>query len=589
MSLYDTFTKNPGPVTVPAPAQSPSPSKKGGGLYAQFAGSGGKPPVPEVSPEVHAAVDSVPKTFGQRFADSLGKQNGGMIDRIMKRGDYAPKPVPTESTISQDDGKGTLNSLESFLYSKTLKPGLSKNPVTGFVGDAFDTVKHSVTDLADRLDRFVYGLGEHVVTDTGAPLGSGGEATFDAQGKPVMKRNATARQSVGDLVSSVTGVGNVAISPGVALFKGAESIPVVGGIFKGANWAIGKTFGFVQDKVEQGLNLLPVSQETKDAVSKPIAELLTLAGAIYAGGKLEEHGPALRAKLDEHVPAVSENIAKIKTALRNDPVLGEAISKMMGPEVTKEALETAAQDAVAKPTVAREAEGVPVMITNQMRSDLAAKGFTPEAVSNMTPVQAHEALRPEAPAFNEPRMKPVGGGETKASKISEGIEARAVEKKIATEGFDSLSESERAVMKDQRAYADRMYEENPQQAKDIALGKEHAPEHMLSSVIFQKVVDMAEKAGDGALLHDLANSPHATELTAAGQLIRGAAEYRNPEGALENIKKVKSEREKLAEKSLKGKTVRQAKYETAKEIKSAVEKRAPKPKDWTEFLDSIEC
>jgi hypothetical protein len=58
----------------------------------------------------------------------------------------------------------------------------------------------------------------------------------------------------------------------------------------------------------------------------------------------------------------------------------------------------------APPQGRQPAASVRFMLTQQMKADLAARGFTPEQIRNMTPQQAHENLRadavvsPQAPA-----------------------------------------------------------------------------------------------------------------------------------------------------------------------------------------------
>jgi AAA domain len=44
------------------------------------------------------------------------------------------------------------------------------------------------------------------------------------------------------------------------------------------------------------------------------------------------------------------------------------------------------------PTTSTAAEGIPFVITREMKADLAARGFTPEQIHNMTPGQAHASL-----------------------------------------------------------------------------------------------------------------------------------------------------------------------------------------------------
>lgn len=242
------------------------------------------------------------KDFGQEFADSLAKQ--GFMKGITPP---APAAQPKEDTISQDSGDNHLNSLQEAILMNTLKPGLAKNPITGFFGDAFDTVKDAVTNTP-HLDDFIRGLGSHVKTSNGIPIGQGGDPVFDSNHKVVMERNRTTGKEIGSLFGSVADITNVAVAPVASLFKGAENIPIAGGLFKGFNWLIGKGLKVTNDMVNSYIDLLPISQEAKDDIGKPVADAVTALGAIAAGDAVHDRLPEIKAKLEDVHKAITKDI-----------------------------------------------------------------------------------------------------------------------------------------------------------------------------------------------------------------------------------------------------------------------------------------
>jgi hypothetical protein len=408
--------------------------------------------------------------------------------------------------------------------------------------------------------------------------------------------------------------------------------------------------------------IVPAKDKLIISAGSKLSQMKAGEAAANARSEARQQLEALNISEKEAV-ALYEKYKKIarENADKQNPVLLNTIKKE-APSVPKE-------PTVAPETPAVAAKETPAIITPKMTSDLTSQGFTPEEISVMKPETAQKILKTvgggetkasklalgieaqaierkiqtqgfdnlsesersvmkdqramaedllstdpekakrialgqeEAPAdmlssvlfqkvvedAAQKILKTVGGGETKASKLALGIEAQAIERKIQTQGFDNLSESERSVMKDQRAMAEDLLSTDPEKAKRIALGQEEAPADMLSSVLFQKVVEDAAKRADGQLLAQLANSPLNNEATAAGQFIRGLAEFRDGGSAFKNIQKVTKSREKAVEKNLKDKTISKAKKEIVNDIKAEIKKQKPKIKEWVDLVNSLEC
>lgn len=123
------------------------------------------------------------------------------------------------------------------------------------------------------------------------------------------------------------------------------------------------------------------------------------------------------------------------------------------------------------------------------------------------------------------KLTPIGGGEEKVSKLAIDIQAKAIQEKIALEGLESLTPTERMVMKQAEANVDDLYNKNLDQAKRIAFGEEKAPEGINHGVVYAKVRDEAFKNGDIETLKKLASTEATNPFTVQGQNIKGLDAY----------------------------------------------------------------
>jgi hypothetical protein len=175
--------------------------------------------------------------------------------------------------------------------------------------------------------------------------------------------------------------------------------------------------------------------------------------------------------------------------------------------------------------------------------------------------------------------------EIKTSKLSLGVEAKAVANKLS-EGFQGLPEYAKVSVEDQARAANNLLEVNRDQAINIALGHELPPEGILPESVFVAVENHALKNSDVSLLRDLATSNLTTEATGMGQRLRMLAE-RNPNSAVAAIQKVVKIREETA--TRKHGNISKAKAKVRAEIDAEVKKTSPKAKDWASFLEEIKC
>ena len=119
----------------------------------------------------------------------------------------------------------------------------------------------------------------------------------------------------------------------------------------------------------------------------------------------------------------------------------------------------------------------------------------------------------------------------------------------------------------QREMAEKLYEDNPDLAMRVAMGEEKAPSGILSTAIYAKVCDEAEKSENLEVCRQLANSLHNSKISAEAQKLK----FRNSYSAIEKMKEVVNARRETFEKTFpKGKTVEQAVDEKVKELKKYI-------------------
>lgn len=229
-----------------------------------------------------------------------------------------------------------------------------------------------------------------------------------------------------------------------------------------------------------------------------------------------------------------------------------------------------------------EAAGKPISISSTIRNK------NTETVKTENVVKTSEVPVEQTTTSNinkeKQNLTPIGEGETKTSKLSLGVEEKAVEAKL-TKSLKDLPEYQQLNMKDQARDAVKFLEENPDKAVKIAMGEGTPPAHITPEAIFTAVENRALEHGDLGLIRQLAKSQLSTEATAMGQRIRTLGE-RNPDSPVSIMKDIIKTREKKIEKQT-GTSVKTATEKTVKEIKAKV--KAPDRYSWEKFIDSIAC
>jgi len=189
--------------------------------------------------------------------------------------------------------------------------------------------------------------------------------------------------------------------------------------------------------------------------------------------------------------------------------------------------------------------------------------------------------------INESKERSDFKSEKKTSTLAKKINQRAIENRL-TRAFDGLPEYDTVNVKDQIDKAYELYEFDENLAIDIALGKvPNPPDGILPETMLKVIEDSAVRSGNVDLLKKLATeSSLSGEASIMGQRLRMLGE-RDPNSAVAKMQEVANARAKAVEKTLKGKTVNQAKKEVVKEIKAAQPKVTKM--SWNQFVEGIQC
>ena len=270
------------------------------------------------------------------------------------------------------------------------------------------------------------------------------------------------------------------ISPISSAFQAAENIPGWGSAAKLINTAFGALGEGTTAVSNAAIDKLPVSDEVKENIKPGIAEALTLATQILAGGLAEKGFRIGKPKIDE---------------------LTNKYGKQDAQTIVEKAVE-----------IAREQK--------------------PEVKLAETTGKGTRLFEPQ---------KPQGTGELRTSGRARSIEETAIENKL-TERFGDLPEYQQMNMREQSRMAQDLIKSNPDLARAVALGKESPPQGILPEMVSKVMEDQAVKTGDVTTLRELANSALSLEETAMGQRLRALAE-RDPDSPLTAMTEIRKARQ----------------------------------------------
>lgn len=298
-------------------------------------------------------------------------------------------------------------------------------------------------------------------------------------------------------------------------------------------------------------------------------------------------------KIIDHVLVPTEKGALVKgvrledvTGQQADFTLAEmkGLRKIVG-ELNLPKLQNIAPTTLPENTIKTGPIGAPesTTIAPKAPESPTARPASPEA-----PVTLQEQPAPFIQANPSDIQSIAGTGDVRVRGVSSSVEARAISEKL-TKGFSDLPEYRGVNMEDQGARAQNIVNTNYSLARDIAMGKENAPQGVIPESVFIAVENKAIATGDVGTLHDLATqSKLAEQGTVMGQRLRAYAE-RNPESPVEAIKKISETRAKAAGGRVAKGDVAKTKAKTVERIKGEIKKAVSEKPTWEKFIKDLQC
>ncbi len=215
-----------------------------------------------------------------------------------------------------------------------------------------------------------------------------------------------------------------------------------------------------------------------------------------------------------------------------------------------------------------------------------ATGKTPQEIVGEH-IKGIAEAKPATTALEALAQAPKLTGAGKISGVARNIEAGAIEAKL-TEGFKDLAEYTPAVKAEQAKLIADLMKSDIELAKMAATGRASIPDRMRGEALFSVMKDYAMDTRDGQLALDLAKSPIASEISAAGSKL-SLSGINNPNSATAQIRSVARAREIVAEKKMRGSSPESIKTKMKKSLQEKISKSKPSKYSWNSFVDSITC
>lgn len=288
--------------------------------------------------------------------------------------------------------------------------------------------------------------------------------------------------------------------------------------------------------------------------------------------------------------ASRERREAIARAVSDEPLPGDAdILSTLG--VDKKTVETAIENGLGVKVKAEKL--VKVAHIDKDAFLIITNDVTKEAQDRATPTKTtNTSLETPQNGIENPiagGLKPTDlGGEGTVSGIAKSIEADAIKQKLTDKGFDQMAEYTEGVKKEQAQMISDLMKADIERAKRIATGKEWAPEGLRTEALFSIMKDYAMDTRDGKLALELAQSPVASEISAAGSKL-SMSDMADPNSATAKIREIQKAKEEASQKKMKGKTADKEKAVIKKELSEKIAKSKPSKYNLMSLLDEIKC
>jgi hypothetical protein len=515
-------------------------------------------------------------------------QGGGFLDAVR-----ANKNEPTPQTSSKiDDYNQQQKGYDANAKQANSNGGIFKNTVS----DIGNTVVNKVKDYAKESSDAVVPFGNAILHPIDTAQKVFGQffnspevkAGIDkASGKGAVYGSDPIANHIVDASNLISGTAEALFSPISGVFKIASKIPgakqvadAVSVPFNAAGAAGSYAGGAVIDH-------LPISQQSKDVLKKPIQDLGSLAGQVFLGGKLVEGIGELAKKGEPITPEAAQAVVDNTVKLHADNI--KAAEQMDNSKLLDSA--GTAQDKVLsqEQQVKNNADlNFPVKPTGETTAPDLTKE-KPAVGGETAPVSTEPAPHIKS-MFAEPASQDAAAP-TKASNDINDV--------LVKQGYDKLPPELQAKYTPQKygeiaQEAKDALEKDPQSVIDMVTKKMPMSEDMAKNpeIYYNEVEKHAGdliKSDDPALKEqgyklslDLAKDS-VSQTSRQGQLLGGHGFNDNPNSAVDKIKEVLNTREK---------TIGKDKIDSARKLAQSEGNKVVTPKEELtidNFIKSITC
>lgn len=523
-----------------------------------------------------ARASSINNMQGQSQVETANANYANSLPGILKAGIVSP----IQSYLSQ-----------GVQQAKDLGTTIMKDPVAAAI-KAFQAPTKQIGEAAQAgVDTASEGM-------TGLAEGYGKAASPNAS-----ERGSTPGD-VANLAKIAGGVASTLFSPITGLFNTAEKVP---GLKQAADafnlpfTVTGMAGAYGTGKI---IDVLPISQQSKDILKGPLENLGSLALQVSLGGKIMDMVHQYASTGAEITPEIAQEIVDNVKPKEPAPKAGGYLDTIQKPEVQQQSLsenhtayansqgyepytspenlpviQMGSKAKEALPTI--NADAAPKTDTTPppgYKYESLQQPKTPPAETGGTNVPAATKVSPEG--TYRPPMPIESTGELTRSKLASSVDANAVANKLS-DGIGLLPEYNKVDMKEQAQFATDLVHNEPDKAMRIAMGQEAPPAHILPESVFTAIEDKATREGDSETLRRIATESNmSSQATAMGQRIRALAE-REDLSPVKGIQEVAKARENSGGPD-------KVKSEVAS-IKKEIAKSAPTKEDWSSFIESVKC
>lgn len=235
------------------------------------------------------------------------KSNGGsFLDNVVSPpSDYIAPPAPPEKVgLFQSVWNAMKGGFNSVQDNTPTIDSLQTKEVAPHLDSMGRTTTKDYSQVDSNLQKQFYdktiGNFTNTIKDT--------VGRFDTYNQVAMDQHSSALQKGVALGEAGVGVLNTVFSPITSAMGGLESIPIIGHVANGINRIFSAIGSGGSELALQGLDRLPISQQTKDELHPLVSELSALATQVIAGKLGTDVMPKIKEKSTEILNKINQDV-----------------------------------------------------------------------------------------------------------------------------------------------------------------------------------------------------------------------------------------------------------------------------------------